>query len=71
MPEPDKRVVMSVREMCGRLGVSVALGYDLVHQGVVPSIRLGKKRIVIPIAQFNEWLRDTAWTPPRGRGDEV
>lgn len=37
------------------LGISTGLCYRLVHEGQIPSIRLGR-RILIPVAALNELL---------------
>ena len=37
------------------LGISTGLCYRLVHEGQIPSIRLGR-RILIPVAALNEML---------------
>jgi excisionase family DNA binding protein len=41
------RLTLTVEEAAQLLGISRALGYELVARGEVPSIRLGR-RIVVP-----------------------
>ncbi|MGH9281615.1 MAG: helix-turn-helix domain-containing protein [Acidimicrobiales bacterium] len=41
------RLTLTVEEAARLLGISRALGYELVARGEVPSIRLGR-RIVVP-----------------------
>ena len=43
----DGRLVLSVTEAAGLLGISRALAYELVARGELPSLRLGR-RIVVP-----------------------
>jgi excisionase family DNA binding protein len=43
----DESLVMTVEEAWRLLGISRGLAYDLVRQGVIPSIRLGR-RVVVP-----------------------
>ena len=43
----DESLVVTVEEAGRLLGISRGLAYDLVRQGVIPSIRLGR-RVVIP-----------------------
>ncbi|MGH9043834.1 MAG: helix-turn-helix domain-containing protein [Acidimicrobiales bacterium] len=45
--EPSSRLVFSVPEAAELLGISRALGYELVARGELPSLRLGR-RIVVP-----------------------
>jgi excisionase family DNA binding protein len=43
----DEPLVMTVGDAAKLLGISRGLAYELVRQGVIPSIRLGR-RLVIP-----------------------
>jgi excisionase family DNA binding protein len=56
-PHPD-RLVVTVPEAAALLGVSRALGYALVANGQVPSVRLGR-RIVIPWRALEAFLEET------------
>ena len=42
-----ERLTLTVEEAAELLGVSRALGYELVARGEIPSLRLGR-RIVVP-----------------------
>jgi excisionase family DNA binding protein len=41
------RLTVTVEEAARMLGVSRALGYELVRRGEIPSLRLGR-RVVVP-----------------------
>jgi excisionase family DNA binding protein len=43
----EESLVVSVEEAAVVLGISRGLAYELVRQGVIPSIRLGR-RLVVP-----------------------
>jgi len=43
----DEALVLTVEEAAQLLGISRGLGYELVRQGVIPSLRLGR-RLVVP-----------------------
>jgi excisionase family DNA binding protein len=43
----QERLTLTVEEAASVLGVSRALGYELVRRGEIPSLRLGR-RIVVP-----------------------
>lgn len=45
------------------LGCSRATAYSLVHRGVIPSIRLGVRKLVVPRARLLR-LIDEGWQPP-------
>lgn len=49
------RQTYTVDEVAGVLGVSRGVAYEQVREGVIPSLRLGK-RWVIPRTQFHAWL---------------
>ncbi|HLN15706.1 MAG TPA: helix-turn-helix domain-containing protein [Acidimicrobiales bacterium] len=51
---PD-RLALSVEEAAGLLGISTWLAYELVHQGELPSLRLGR-RIVVPRAALERMV---------------
>jgi excisionase family DNA binding protein len=54
-----ERLTMTVQETATALGISKNTAYDLVHQGVIPSVRLGR-RFLVPKQALNAWLDDQA-----------
>jgi excisionase family DNA binding protein len=58
----DGRLVLSVTEAAGMLGISRGLAYELVARGELPSLRLGR-RIVVPRRAL-EALLDAAVEEP-------
>lgn len=54
----EKKAVISVREMAKYLGIGVNVAYELVRRPDFPALRLGEKRIVIPIDLLNEWVKN-------------
>lgn len=54
----EKKAVISVREMAKYLGIGVNVAYELVRRRDFPALRLGEKRIVIPIDLLNEWVKN-------------
>ena len=46
----------SVPQMAAALGISKSLAYELVKSGQIRSIRLGTKRIVIPVSEIEKLL---------------
>jgi len=49
---------LTVREVAALLRVSPARAYAMAADGVYPTSRLGGRRIVVPRAAFDAWLRD-------------
>ena len=50
-----EKMVYSVQEVAGLLGISKSYAYELVRKGMIPALELGKKR-VIPKEKFNKWI---------------
>ncbi len=61
----DKKLVVTVEEAALALGISRSLGYALVRDGVIPSLRLGR-RLVVPRKRL-EALDGSAIDPGRAR----
>ena len=59
-----ERLVMTVQEASVKLGISRALAYELVRQGRIPSLRLGR-RLVVPTRLLMEMV-DKAEAAPVG-----
>lgn len=58
MEKAEKRtdqVVYSVEEVAALLGISRAFAYQSVKNGLIPSVRIGK-RVLIPRAAFDRLL---------------
>ncbi len=51
------RLAYSVTEVARMLGISRAHAYDLVKEGVIPSLKLGS-RIVVPVRQLRVLFED-------------
>ena len=60
----NERLALSVTEAAERIGVSRAQLYPLVMSGLIPSIMVGKRRRLIPVAALERWLeRQTSLVP--------
>ena len=53
----ENKLVYSVIEMAGLLGIGRSTAYELVRSGKVPSLRLGR-RIVIPKLELSRFLAE-------------
>jgi excisionase family DNA binding protein len=51
-----KRLTMTVQEASEVLGISRATAYMLASTGQIPTIRLGERRLVVPIAALMKML---------------
>ena len=50
-----EKLVYSIQEVAELLGISKSYAYELVRRGTIPSLKLGKKR-VIPKEKFKNWV---------------
>lgn len=50
-----EKMVYSIEEAANLLGISRSYAYELVRKGTIPSLELGRKR-VIPKGKFNQWV---------------
>ena len=55
-----KKQALSITEAAEMLGVSRPTLYKMIKEGKIPALRL-RRRIVIPIGEFNEWVRIESW----------
>ena len=57
-----KKLTINVSEMAEQLGISKPKAYDLANRQDFPHLKVGK-RILIPIAAFEEWLNSESRKP--------
>ena len=57
-----EKLVMTVEEAGEALGIGRNLAYELVRQGRIPTIRMGARRLVVPVAALNKLL-ESAYKP--------
>ncbi len=55
-----EKLVYSVREAAEALGISYTNLRKLVQDGVIPSVRISPRRIVIPLDNLREYLKSRA-----------
>ena len=52
-----EKLVYSIQEAANLLGISRSYAYELVRNGTIPALELGKKR-VIPKEKFVAWINE-------------
>lgn len=55
----DNKLTMTVAEMAAHLNLSKPSAYAVAKQEGFPALNIGK-RIIIPVAEFKEWLSEQA-----------
>jgi excisionase family DNA binding protein len=53
------RLLLTVEEAAERLGIGKTLAWELVWDGVLPSVRLGRC-VRIPLRALEDWIAQTA-----------
>ena len=48
--------MLTIPQVAERLCVPTAYAYELARRGELPTVRLGKKYVRIPLASFERWL---------------
>ena len=51
-----EKLTISVDELATQLGISRPLAYELTRLEGFPAVRLGERRIVIPVDGLKRWL---------------
>ena len=59
-PQMQGKLAYSVPEMAAALGVGRNVAYVLVQRADFPAIRIGERRVVVPIEGLNTWLKKQA-----------
>lgn len=69
--DPTERILLSVPQVAAVLGLGTTLTWQLVSQGSIPSIRVGRL-VRVPRAALQAWLDDQAdQAYPRAQGAKV
>lgn len=55
-----EKLVLSVEELAKTLGISKPKAYELTKQKDFPAIRIGAKRILIPVEGLKLWLENNS-----------
>jgi len=61
----DHPHLLTVREAAKLLRISTDLAYGLIRAGMLPVLRLGERRIVIPREALLRWVETQAQIPGR------
>lgn len=56
----DRKMTLTVEEMAEQLGISRSVAYQLIKEKGFPSIRVGERRVIIPVKSLEKWLEDMA-----------
>jgi len=51
-----EKLAVSVTEAARLLSVSKSTAYALIEQGLLPAVRVGEKRLIVPVKALEDWL---------------
>lgn len=54
------KMTLTVEEMAKQLGISRSVAYQLIKEKGFPSIRVGERRVIIPVKSLERWLEERA-----------
>ena len=57
LAKAEGRLTLNIDEIPAILGCSRALAYEMARSGRLPIIRLGERRLVVPIDQLEKMLQ--------------
>jgi excisionase family DNA binding protein len=49
-------LTLNVSDVAGVLGISINKAYELCHSKKFPSVKVGKRRLIIPRPAFEVWM---------------
>jgi excisionase family DNA binding protein len=52
----DKVLGITPEEAFRKIGVSRSLGYKLIKSGVIQAVRVGERRLIVPVAALEKLL---------------
>lgn len=65
LTELRERATITVDELASVLQVSRASAYEAVRQGTIPSIRIGDRRLIVPVPALMAVLGETSGDGPK------
>jgi excisionase family DNA binding protein len=55
-----ERQTINIEEAAKRLGIGRNQAYEAARNGQIPTIKIGKKRMLVPLAAFERMLKGAA-----------
>ena len=63
-----EQILLKVPEVASMLQIGRGRAYELVAQGVIPSVKLGNKSVRVPTEALKRWIqeRESGQSSPKG-----
>lgn len=64
MDDKNDSLMESIPSVARRLGIAKGLAYQMGRDGRLPTVRLGKRAVRVPLARLQEWIAERTREEP-------
>jgi excisionase family DNA binding protein len=68
MDDKNDPLLISVPDVARQLGIAKGLAYQMVRDGRLPSVLLGKRAVRVPWARLQSWIAEQTREEPTENG---
>jgi excisionase family DNA binding protein len=68
MDDKNDPLLISVPDVARQLGIAKGLAYQMVRDGRLPSVLLGKRAVRVPLARLQVWISEQTREEPAENG---
>jgi len=69
MDDKNDPLMESIPSVARRLGIARGLAYQMARDGRLPSVRLGKRAVRVPLARLQDWISEHTHEEPAQNND--
>lgn len=69
MDDKNDLLLISVPDVARQLGIAKGLAYQMVRDGRLPSVLLGKRAVRVPLARLQAWITEQTREEPAQDND--
>jgi excisionase family DNA binding protein len=64
MDDKNDPLLISVPDVARQLGIAKGLAYQMARDGRLPTVRLGKRAVRVPLARLQAWIAERTREEP-------
>jgi excisionase family DNA binding protein len=64
MDDKNDPLMESIPRVARRLGIARGLAYQMARDGRLPTVRLGKRAVRVPLARLQDWISEHTHEEP-------
>jgi excisionase family DNA binding protein len=68
MDDKNDPLMISIPSVARRLGIAKGLAYQMARDGRLPTVRLGKRAVRVPLARLEAWIAERTREEPAENG---